>query len=200
MDISCAEAEARVVAAGLPLPRFQQADLRALPFADASFDHALVCFVLEHLPKPDDVLVELGRVLRSGGTLTVVEGDHGSVLFHPDTPAARAAVGCQVELQRRAGGDANIGRRLHPLLAKAGFRAIQVSPGLVYVDATRPDLVDGFIRKTFTTMVAAIRDDAVRAGLTDAAAFDAGIRALLRTTEPDGVFCYTFFKAACLRS
>ncbi len=197
---SCAEAEARIVAAGLPLPRFQQADLRALPFADASFDHAFVCFVLEHLPKPGDALVELGRVLRPGGSLTVVEGDHGSTLFHPFDPAAHAVIGCQVELQRRAGGDTSIGRRLYPLLAKAGFRAIQVSPRLVYVDATRPDLVDGFIRRTFTAMVAAIRDDAVRAGLTDAAAFDTGIRALLRTTEPDGVFCYTFFKAVGLRA
>jgi hypothetical protein len=26
-------------------------------------------------------------------------------------------------------------------------------------------------------------------------AFDAGIRALYRTAEEDGVFCYTFFKA-----
>lgn len=32
------------------------------------------------------------------------------------------------------------------------------------------------------------------AGLTEAATFDAGVRALYRTTEADGVFCYTFFK------
>ena len=55
--------------------------------------------------------------------------------------------------------------------------------------------MDGFIRKTFIAMVASVRDQALHAGLTDAAAFDAGIQALLRTTEPDGVFCYTFFKA-----
>jgi hypothetical protein len=28
--------------------------------------------------------------------------------------------------------------------------------------------------------------------------FDEGIRALERTTEPDGVFCYTFFKATAI--
>ena len=44
-------------------------------------------------------------------------------------------------------------------------------------------------------MVAGVRDEAIAAGLTDAAAFDAGIAALHRTAEPDGVFCYTFFKA-----
>ena len=61
------------------------------------------------------------------------------------------------------------------------------------------DLADGFIRQTSATMVAGVRDKAVRARLTDADAFDAGIRALLRTTEPDGVFCYTFFKAMGFR-
>ncbi len=57
----------------------------------------------------------------------------------------------------------------------------------------------GFIRRTFTAMVAGVRSDAIRAGLSDAGAFDAGIRALLRTAEPDGVFCYTFFKATAVK-
>ena len=102
-------------------------------------------------------------------------------------------------LQCKAGGDAEIGRRLHPLLVGAGLREVRMSPRLVYVDASRPVLVESFIRNTFTAMVAGARDKAIRAGLTDAAAFDARIRTLLRTTEPDGVFCYTFFKAVGLR-
>jgi hypothetical protein len=32
------------------------------------------------------------------------------------------------------------------------------------------------------------------ADLIDAASFDAGVRAVYRTTETDGVFCYNFFK------
>ena len=35
---------------------------------------------------------------------------------------------------------------------------------------------------------------AIAAGLTEPESFDAGIRDLYRTTEADGVFCYTFFK------
>ena len=198
LDISAAslvEAEARVQAAGLPSPQFRQGDLQALPFPDASFDHAFVCFVLEHLRDPATALSELRRVLRPGGRLTVIEGDHGSALFHPDDPAARAAVRCQAALQRAAGGDPDIGRRLYPSLTAAGFRTVDISPRQVYVDGSRPELADGFVRKTFTAMVAGVRDEAIRVGLMDASAFDAGIRALLRTAEPDGVLCYTLFRA-----
>ena len=198
VDVSAAslvEARARVSAADSSDVEFRQADLLALPFAPASFDHVFLSFVLEHLPDPAAALAGLRPLLRQGGTITVIEGDHGSTYLHPDSEAARAAIACQVELQRRAGGDAMIGRRLYPLLVGAGFQAVRVSPRMVYVDASKPDLVDGFIRRTFTAMVEGVRDSAIAAGLTTPDAFDAGIRALHRTAEPDGVFCYTFFKA-----
>ena len=66
-----------------------------------SFDHVFVCFVLEHLPRPVEALRALKSHLRKGGTITVIEGDHGSAYFHPDSEAARRAIQCQVELQRR---------------------------------------------------------------------------------------------------
>ena len=44
----------------------------------------------------------LKAVLKPGGTITVIEGDHGSTYFHPDSEAAHEAIRCQVELQRRS--------------------------------------------------------------------------------------------------
>lgn len=44
-------------------------------------------------------------------------------------------------------------------------------------------------------MIDGIREPAITAGLIEPAHFDAGVQALHRTTEADGVFCYTFFKA-----
>ena len=83
---------------------FQQADLYRLPYGPGSFDHVFVCFVLEHLRDPVSALAELGRVLRPGGTLSVIEGDHGSAYFHPDSDQARRAIQCLIDLQRQAGG------------------------------------------------------------------------------------------------
>ena len=151
-------AKAKVDAAGLGNVQFQQADIFALPFEPESFDHVFVCFVLEHLSRPLEALIALKTLLKPGGSITVIEGDHGSPYFHPDSAAARKAIWCQVELQRRAGGNAMIGRQVYPLLVDAGFDAVHVSPRMVYVDSSRPDLVDGFTKKTFTAMVEGVRD------------------------------------------
>jgi len=191
---SLAQARRTTDAAGLTNVQFQQADIFALPFAAESFDHVFVCFVLEHLRRPVEALAILHRLLKPGGTLTVIEGDHGSTYFHPDSRAAQRVIQCQVELQRLAGGNALIGRQLYPLLVGAGLEAVHVSPRLVYVDASRPDLVDGFTKKTFTAMIEGVRAAALEFGLIDPEAFDTGIRDLYRTAEADGVFCYTFFK------
>jgi hypothetical protein len=69
----------------------------------------------------------------------------------------------------------------------------------VYVDAGRPALVDGFIRKTFTAMVEGVGEEAIRRGMIDATSWAMGIRDLYRTAEADGTFCYTFFKAVGVR-
>jgi SAM-dependent methyltransferase len=191
---SLAEAERRVTEAGLGNVTFRHGDIFDLPFAAASFDHVFVCFVLEHLARPVDALAALKRLLRPDGTITVIEGDHGSAYFHPDSAAAHDAIGTQIELQARAGGNALIGRQVYPLLTRAGFDGVRVSPRMVYVDAGRPALVDGFTRKTFTAMIEGVREPALAAGLIDAERFDAGVRDLHRTTERDGTFSYTFFK------
>jgi ubiquinone/menaquinone biosynthesis C-methylase UbiE len=183
-----------VAAAGLTHVMFQQADIFDLPFARFSFDHVFVCFVLEHLDRPLEALMALRGLLKPGGTITVIEGDHGSALFHPDSAFARKVIDCQVALQARTGGDAMIGRRLYPLLVAAGFTKPRVSPRMVYVDASKPYLVDGFIRKTFTAMVEGVRAPTIEARLLTPVEFDNGVADLYRTAEPDGVFCYTFFK------
>lgn len=149
VDVSAAsldQARARVAAAGLPAPggggrvEWVRADLHDPPFADGAFDHVFVCFVLEHLPDPGAVLAGLRRVLRPGGTLTVIEGDHGSAFFHPDSAHARAAVSHLVALQAAAGGDALVGRRLRPLVTAAGYARVTAGPRTVYADEARPDL------------------------------------------------------------
>jgi SAM-dependent methyltransferase len=190
VDVSAASlAQARKQISGVD---FRQADLFDL---DGEYDHVFVCFVLEHLPEPEKALAHLKTLLRPGGTITVIEGDHGSAFFHPRSEHAQAAIDCLVRLQADAGGDALIGRRLHPLLTGAGFGDVTVEPRTVYVDASRPGLVTGFTRDTFTAMVEGVGETAVARGLITQDRWDHGVADLHRSAGEDGTFHYAFFKA-----
>ena len=61
--------------------------------------------------------------------------------------------------------------------------------------STKPELIEGFTKKTFTAMIEGIRQSSLESGLMSEADFDKGIADLYRTAEADGVFCYTLFKA-----
>ncbi len=199
LDIACESArEARelVGSRGLANVEFAAADLFHLPFGDGQFDHIFLCYVLEHLPDPRGALESLRHVLREGGTVTAVEGDHGSCYFHPQTLAARAAWQCLIDVQAVMGGDSLIGRRLYPLLSEAGFRHVEVSPRMVYADAGLPELRHSFVATTITPMVEGVREQALAMGLIDAETWERGIRELYAIPASDeGTFCYTFFKA-----
>jgi SAM-dependent methyltransferase len=202
VDISeetLAQAKGLAEAEGIGNVQFQLQDVNTLTFEDDTFDHVFVCFVLEHMSDPVKTLLELKRVLKDGGTMTIVEGDHGSAYFHPDSKAAKKAIECQVLLQARSGGNANIGRSLYPLMLQAGFTDPYVTPRMVYADDSRPALMEGFTRNTFTAMVEGVRHKLADETLIDQETFDQGIRDLHRTAEPGGTFCYTFFKGQAVK-
>lgn len=189
-------ARANLLDAGFSGLNLMRADLNHLPFSEETFDRIFVCFVLEHLVDPLTVLRNLKSVLKPGCEIMVIEGDHGSCFFYPESPEAWHVWHCLVEAQKRLGGDSLIGRRLYPLLHQAGFCNIRVIPQFIYADAGRPEWVEGFTIKTIVAMVEGVKQRALDLGLTDRESWSRGITALRRTAQsPDGVFCYTFFQA-----
>jgi len=171
---SLRRAEALARSRGIRNVEFQVGDILDLKFPDGNFDHIFVCFVLEHLPDPAAALRSLKRVLKRGGTITLIEGDHGSAYFYPESRHAQEAINALVELQSRGGGNALIGRQLYPLLVQSGFKNCSVSPRMVYVDSSKPDLVEGFIKNTFTAMIEGIREKAVNSLVAEEAAMEKG--------------------------
>jgi protein-L-isoaspartate O-methyltransferase len=198
-DESLAQAKTLIDREGITNVLFQKEDIYNLSFADETFDHIFVCFVLEHLSKPLDALRSVKRALKPGGSITVIEGDHGSAYFYPESKEAYATIRCLIDLQAGMGGDSLIGRRVYPLLVASGFCSINVSPRMVYVDSGKPGLVEGFTKNTFIAMVEGVREQATRLGLISEASWDKGIDDLNRTTEEDGTFCYTFFKGVATK-
>jgi ubiquinone/menaquinone biosynthesis C-methylase UbiE len=90
-EVSLAEAKTKLAQTGCANVQFERADIFNLPCQQNSFDHIFICFVLEHLAHPLDALLILKNYLKQGGTITVIEGDHGSVYFHPDKDLYRTA-------------------------------------------------------------------------------------------------------------
>jgi ubiquinone/menaquinone biosynthesis C-methylase UbiE len=180
--------------------QFCRADIFALPFDRATFDHLWVCHLLEHLSQPVEGLARLRDVLKSGGTITAVEGDHGSCYFHPQTDEAVRAWNCLIEVQARLGANSLVGRELFPLLSEAGFHDVHVSPRMVYMDRSTPDLMDAFVNRTIIPMVMGVKEQALEAGMMDEASWEKGIEDLYEVARrADGTFCYTFFKGTGMR-
>ncbi len=173
---------------------FQVTDLFNLPFEKETYDHIFVCFVLEHLEDPINALKSLKRVLKKDGSITVIEGDHGSCYFYPESKEAIKTWECLIECQKALNCNPMIGREIYPLLKNSGFKHIQVSPKIVYVDSSNPKLVEGFNKKTIIAMVEGVKDQVIDSGMISIGSWEKGIKDLYKTTETDGVFFYNFFK------
>jgi len=103
--------KARARLAAIENLQVHQGDMHALPFPDASFDHALMLSSLSYSDRPGLALAEATRVLAPGGRLVAVtlhrhghraevaRYDHGNLGFEPEELAALArSVGLRVQL------------------------------------------------------------------------------------------------------
>ena len=75
--------------------------------------------------------------------------------------------------------------------AAAGFTHVQFEQADIFNLPYGPDAFDHI----FVCFVLEHLSRPLEAGIIEPHVFEKGIRNLYRTTEPDGVFCYTFFKA-----
>ena len=67
------------------------------------------------------------------------------------------------------------------------------------MDSSKPDLVEGFNKKTIIAMVEGVKKQAISSGMMDAESWKKGIEDLYKTTESDGVFFYNFFKGTAIK-
>ncbi len=196
---SVAKAKVLIQHEGMTNVNFLTGDIYNLPFAQGEFDHIFVCFVLEHLKQPLEALQSLKSASKPGGTITMIEGDHGSTYFYPESELAMKTVQCLIEVQASLGGNSLIGRQLYPLLTKAGFQGVSVSPRVVYVDGSKPEWIEGFTRNTFNAMVEGVKEQALDLGLMDEKSWERGIADLYATANDEGTFLYTFFKGVAAK-
>nr|WP_153145492.1 class I SAM-dependent methyltransferase [Dechloromonas sp. H13] len=105
-----------------------QGDAQRLPFADASFDLAVLHLILAVVPEPADCFAEVARILRPGGQVLVFD----KFLRHGQTALLR--------------------RLANPLLRRVAtrldvvFEALLASAPALQVEHDQPALVGGWFR------------------------------------------------------
>ncbi len=75
-------ARQRVRSIELPNVELRQGDITDLPVSDASVDLAIAALVLHHVPAPPEAVMELGRIVKPGGRVMLIEqGAHDNEAF-----------------------------------------------------------------------------------------------------------------------
>lgn len=179
---------------------FLQENIFQTGFSNDSFDHIFICFVLEHLDHPLDTLAEMKRIIKPGGSITVIEGDHGSCFWYPESKESLLTWNSLITAQENIDHDPLIGRRLYPLLVQAGFKMEYVSPRWVYADSSNPMLLDGVVNRIIVPMVESAKEQVLASRIIPKDIWIKGISDLSSVgIKPNGTFFYTWFKALCYK-
>jgi SAM-dependent methyltransferase len=109
------------------------------PFPQDKFDGAFLCWVLEHVEDPLEVLRKCRSSLRKGSPIFLTEVFHNSLATDPEMPSYIKLWDKLVEAQRRAGGDPQVGFKLKAYLLQAGFSEVEVQPHALCITSKDSD-------------------------------------------------------------
>lgn len=160
-------------AVGLPQSTVGVGDALALPFPDGGFDAAVSTQVYEYVADMPAALVELGRVLRPGGRVLILDTDWDSLVWHVADRALHARV---VAAWEEHLVHPRLPRVLGGLLRRAGFvvTGVHVVPllGVGYAPDTFAAHTEGAVA-AFVTGRQGLTADEVAAWRADLAAHTA---------------------------
>ena len=182
-----------------PRVTFKIEDAKKLTFSPGSFDGIFVCWLLEHVPKPIEVLREANRVLKSGGKIYCSEVLNASLYLHPYSPATLRYWFAYSDHQWTIVGDPFVGAKLGNLLLGSGYSKIDVQPIVFHYDNHTPKQRSEMFQY-WSDLLLSGTDALVAAGKVDMDGVLA-MKAELETLKsaPDSVFFYSAIQASATK-
>ena len=116
----------------------QVGDALHLPYEDNSFDCAFVCWLLEHVQNPIEVLQEIRRVLTPAAILYCSEVLNATFYLHPYSPATQQYWFAFNDHQWNLKGDPFVGAKLANFLMAAGYQNVTTHVLLHHYDNRAP--------------------------------------------------------------
>ena len=136
--LQLAAARAYVQEEGLENVRILEQDAYRTALPGESFDFAHVRFLFAPVGRDDELLTELLRLTKPGGTIAVQEPDSSAWGYYPQSPEWERLKEAILAAFRSGGGDFDAGRRTHQMLRRVGLEDIQVRAAVVALQGQHP--------------------------------------------------------------
>ncbi|MFD2034430.1 class I SAM-dependent methyltransferase [Belliella marina] len=117
-----------------PQVRFIQQDARKLVL-DRKFDSAFICWVLEHISDPIQVLKSMKPHLLPNAKVVITEVFNATFYTYPSIPAIMDYWRIYNDYQVQIGGDPQVGAKLGDLLEASGYTNISLRSGGFHLDS-----------------------------------------------------------------
>ncbi len=166
-----------------------------LTFEPQSFDGAYLCWILEHVPNPAQVLSEVRRVLRPGSEIVVTEVMNSSFFLDPYSPNVWKYWMAFNDYQYDHAGDPFIGAKLGNLLTQVGYHQVKTEVKTWHFDNRQPALRKQAIH-FWTDLLLSASDKLVEDKYVEQEVVDKAKEELGRVAnDPNAVFMYSFMQA-----
>lgn len=192
-----AAARAHLDGLGWAAGRFDllRVDATRLDVGPEAFDAAFLCWILEHVGNPAQVLSEVRRVLRPGAPIVCTEVQNGTFFVDPYSPNTLAYWTAYNEHQLELGGDPFVGAKLGNLLQAVGFRDITTKVRTFHLDNRHAAERAEFLA-FWSELLLSGCEGLLAAGRVSQQTVD-GMKTELRDVahDPNAVFFYSFVTA-----
>ena len=174
----------------------QQMSADALKFEANTFDGAFLCWILEHVPNPAQVLSEVRRVLRPGAEIVVTEVMNSSFFLEPYSPFVWKYWMAFNDYQYDHAGDPFIGAKLGNLLTQVGYHQVKTEVKTWHFDNRQPDQRKQTIQY-WTELLLSAADKLVEEKYVDQEVVTKAKEELDRVAnDPNAVCMYSFMQAS----